>query len=111
MSVYLDWAATAPPDQNILSRAADIAAKYYGNPSSVHAAGKESAAILAESRERAAKALGVKPETIIFTSGGTEADHLPLLALLQRPVRGSIVTVRCAIAVVPRSSVTRSVTM
>jgi cysteine desulfurase len=90
MSVYLDWAATTTPDHAILSQAADISAKYYGNPSSVHAAGKESAIILAESRERAAKALGVKPETVIFTSGGTEADHLPLLALLQRPVRGTI---------------------
>jgi cysteine desulfurase len=90
MPVYLDWAATTPPDADILAEAALVAAAAYANPSSVHAAGKEAAARLAEARSRCAAALGVKAETLVFTSGGTESDHLPLLALLQRPVRGSV---------------------
>lgn len=90
MSVYLDWAATSPPDPDILAEAAGIACRAYGNPSSVHAAGKEALTLLAEARNRCARALGVGAETLFFTSGGTESDHLPLLALLQRPVRGTI---------------------
>jgi cysteine desulfurase len=90
MSAYLDWAATTPPDPDILAESMNIALRAYGNPSSVHAAGKEAAAILAEARERCAKALGVKAEKIVFTSGGSEADQFPLLSLLQRPVRGTI---------------------
>ena len=90
MSVYLDWAATTPPDPEIIAEASQIAVSAYGNPSSVHTAGKTAASLLAEARERCAKTLGVKSDTIIFTSGGTESDHLPMLSLLQRPVRGSI---------------------
>jgi cysteine desulfurase len=90
MSAYLDWAATTPPDPDILAESMNIALRAYGNPSSVHAAGKEAASILAEARERCAKALGVKAEKIVFTSGGSEADQFPLLSLLQRPVRGTI---------------------
>lgn len=90
MSVYLDWAATTPPDAKILEASMNTAISGFANPSSVHADGKRAGALLSAARERAARALGVKSETIVFTSGGTESDHLPLLALLQRPVRGTI---------------------
>lgn len=90
MSVYLDWAATSPPDRAILQEALDLTCDAYGNPSSVHREGRKAAVLLAEARERCATALGVKSGTVVFTSGGTEADHLPLLALLQRPVRGTV---------------------
>ncbi len=90
MSVYLDWAATAPPDPEILEGALRVALEAYGNPSSVHESGKRAARMLAEARERSAKALGVRPDTLFFTSGGTEADHIPLISLLQRPNRGTI---------------------
>ncbi len=90
MSVYLDWAATSPCDGEILAEALELGCTAYGNPSSAHREGKKAAALLGEARERCARALGVKSETVIFTSGGTEADHLPLLSLLQRPVRGTV---------------------
>lgn len=90
MSIYLDWAATTPPDADILKAALDAAVEAYANPSSVHADGKRAATILSGARTRAARALGVEPETVIFTSGGTESDHIPMLSLLQRPVRGTI---------------------
>jgi cysteine desulfurase len=90
MSIYLDWAATTPPNARILAEAVNLACSDFANPSSVHRAGKTASTRLVEARTKCARSLGVKPETIIFTSGGTEADHLPLLALLQRPVRGSI---------------------
>jgi len=90
MSAYLDWAATAPPDADVLSESLAIALECFANPSSVHAPGKLAAARLAEARERCAQALGARPDALVFTSGGTESDHLPLLSLLQRPIRGTI---------------------
>ena len=47
-----------------------------GNPSSLHTAGRAARALVEESRERIAAALGARPSEIIFTSGGTEADNL-----------------------------------
>jgi len=90
VSVYLDWAATTPPDREILAEAMEVSLERYGNPSSVHEPGKRARATLEDARIKAAAALGVKPETIFFTSGGTESNHLPMLSLLQRPVRGTI---------------------
>jgi cysteine desulfurase len=90
MSVYLDWAATAIPDRDVLLASVDAALSGYANPSSVHQDGKVAALLLSGARDRCARALGVKSETLIFTSGGTESNHLPMLALLQRPVRGTI---------------------
>ena len=51
----------------------------FGNPSSVHAAGRAARASLEEARDRVARALGVKRSEIFFTSGGTEADNLAVL--------------------------------
>ena len=42
-------------------------------------------------RNRCGKVLGVKAENLYFTSGGTESDHIPFLALLNRPNKGSVV--------------------
>ena len=88
---YFDWAATSPCDEEILQAAMKEAIEHWGNPSSIHAAGTDARKALEESRKRAADALGVKPETVFFTSGGTESDHIPLLSLLSKPGKGSIV--------------------
>jgi len=47
-----------------------------GNPSSVHTSGRAARAVVEESRERIAEALGARPSEVIFTSGGTEANNL-----------------------------------
>ena len=90
MSVYLDWAATALPDRDVLLASVDAALSGYANPSSVHQDGKVAALLLSGARDKCARSLGVRSDTLIFTSGGTESNHLPMLALLQRPVRGTI---------------------
>lgn len=90
MSAYFDWAATACPDSAILELANKTALETFGNPSSVHNDGKKASKTLLDARMRCAACLKVPPETIHFTSGGTESDYLPLLALLQRPVRGTV---------------------
>ncbi|MBO4759411.1 MAG: cysteine desulfurase [Spirochaetaceae bacterium] len=82
---YFDWAATTPPDTAILQDSLLRTAECFANPSSVHKEGLKAKELLSEARTRCAKALGVAADTLIFTSGGTESDHWPVLSLLQRP--------------------------
>lgn len=88
---YFDWAATTPPDSAILHEALDYATVHWGNPSSLHEAGADAKKALEETRERCAKVIGVPADTLYFTSGGTEGDHIPLLSMLTRPQKGSVV--------------------
>lgn len=88
---YFDWAATSPCDEEILQAALKQSMEHWGNPSSIHEAGTDAKKALDMARKRCADSLGVKSDTIFFTSGGTEGDHIPLLALLSKPVKGSIV--------------------
>ena len=88
--LYFDWAATAIPDQDILEAALKESLAAWANPSSVHAAGKEARAALEKARSDCAAVLGVQAKQIFFTSGGTESDHIPLLAILNRPEKGNV---------------------
>ena len=90
ISTYLDWAATAPPDPEALDYARQVALEYYGNPSSLHFAGKKADELLAESRERIAKLLNCKPEQIYFTSGGSESNSIVFSQLFLKLRKGSI---------------------
>ena len=87
---YFDWAATSPVSEDIIKAAFEETAHSWGNPSSGHDAGKEAAAVLKNARERAAAALGVKADKLYFTSGGTESDQIPILSVLNRPQKGSV---------------------
>ena len=88
---YFDYAATSPVDEAIVSNALKISLEHWGNPSSIHEAGTDARKVFEEARARAANALDVKPDTIFFTSGGTESDHLALTSVLSRPQKGSVV--------------------
>lgn len=73
--VYLDHAATT----DVLPAAIDAMVKQMragGNPSSLHALGRDARATVEYARERIARAIGADPAEVIFTSGGTEADNL-----------------------------------
>jgi cysteine desulfurase len=75
--VYLDWNATAPlrPEaREAMAAAFEIG----GNPSSVHAEGRAARRLIEAARAQVATALGAKPDNVIFTSGGTEANALAL---------------------------------
>ncbi|MBO5729851.1 MAG: cysteine desulfurase [Treponema sp.] len=89
--LYFDWAATAMVEEDIIREAAEIAINHFGNPSSLHFLGSDAKNTLAQVRSDCAKTLQVKSDNLFFTSGGTEANHLPLLSLLQRPVPGTII--------------------
>jgi cysteine desulfurase len=66
----------------------------FGNPSSVHRWGREARTALDEARERLARTLCARPDEIVFTSCGTEADNLALLGVWHsvRKERPAIVT-------------------
>ena len=76
---YLDYNATAPLRPQV--REAMVAAlTTYGNPSSVHEEGRDARALVESARAKVARLAGAKPETVIFTSGGSEANALALAA-------------------------------
>ncbi|MBT5517772.1 MAG: cysteine desulfurase [Rhodobiaceae bacterium] len=74
--VYLDYNATAPLRPE--ARDALLAALDIGNPSSVHHEGRQARALVETARQDIAAMVGAHPETVIFTSGGTEACNLAL---------------------------------
>ena len=78
MSIYLDHAATTPLRREALDAMFPLLTDNFGNPSSVHAAGRRARAALDESRERVAGALNAEPREIVFTCGGTEAINLAI---------------------------------
>src|SRR4030095_9566776 len=68
--------------------------RYFGNPSSVHAAGREARAAVDDARDNLATLLRAKPHEVIFTSGGTESCNLGVLGLARCPLspRGHVVS-------------------
>ncbi|HHN73452.1 MAG TPA: cysteine desulfurase [Thermopetrobacter sp.] len=89
MRAYLDWNATAPLSEAAAEamRAAHAAGAL--NPSARHRYGQKGRAIVEEARREMAAALGCRPEEIVFTSGGTEADNL---AVRGAPVAATLVS-------------------
>jgi cysteine desulfurase len=93
--VYLDWNATTPLRAE--ARAAMLAAyELIGNPSSVHAEGREARRLVEEARSALAVAVGALPRNVVFTSAGTEANALALSPGLRgssgRPVERLLVS-------------------
>jgi cysteine desulfurase len=75
---YLDHAATTPVLPEVAEAVVAVMSDDYGNPSSVHAAGRRARATVEDARDRVALAIGASPAEIVFTGGGTEADNLAL---------------------------------
>jgi cysteine desulfurase len=81
--VYLDWNATTPlrPEARAAMTAAwDIS----GNPSSVHAEGRRARRLVEDARAAVAASVAARPEGVVFSSGGTEANALALTPGLHR---------------------------
>lgn len=78
--VYLDANATAPVYPEVVEAVARTLTEV-GNPSSVHAAGREARRLREQARERVAALVGSAPGTVVFTSGGTEANTLALTGM------------------------------
>ncbi len=76
--IYLDYAATTPVDERVLAKMMPFFREAYGNPSSIHRLGQKAEAAVDAAREKVASVLGSRPDEVIFTSGGSEADNLAL---------------------------------
>ena len=78
--VYLDHAATTPIDPRVQDAMRPFLDEQYGNPSSFHMKGKVVRDAIDHAREQVATVLGARPDEMLFTSGGSEADILAVLA-------------------------------
>lgn len=78
MKVYLDNAATTPLDKEVIAAMIPVMEEGYGNPSSIHAFGREARSKVERARKNVAKHLNCSPGEIFFTSGGTEADNMAI---------------------------------
>lgn len=79
--VYLDYNATTPLCAAAREAMEPFLTRHHGNPSSVHAAGREARAAVDDARDRLADLLGARPHELIFTSSGTESNNLAVLGL------------------------------
>ena len=78
MRVYLDNAATTPLDPEVIKEISTVMDSHFGNPSSIHAHGREARTVIEKSRKTVASFLNTSPSEIFFTSGGTEADNMAI---------------------------------
>ena len=92
--VYLDHNASTPVHPEVLAEMLPFFSEQYGNPSSVHGFGREARAGVDTARERVARFLGVAPEEVVFTSGGTESDNLGVKGLAWARGRGHLITTK-----------------
>jgi cysteine desulfurase len=79
--IYLDYNATTPLCDAAREAMLPYLDRHFGNPSSVHAAGRDARAAIDDARDKLAGLLRVKPHELIFTSGGTESCNLAVLGL------------------------------
>ena len=87
--IYLDYNATTPLCDEAREAMLPYLDRHFGNPSSVHATGREARAAIDNARDKLASLLHVKPHELIFTSGGTESCNLAVLGLARcRSSRG-----------------------
>ncbi|WP_423149400.1 cysteine desulfurase family protein [Rubrolithibacter danxiaensis] len=80
MRVYLDNAATTPVDKEVLKEMYQVMENQFGNPSSIHAHGREARTLIEKARKKVASLINASPSEIFFTSGGTEADNTAIKA-------------------------------
>lgn len=82
--VYMDNAATTALSKEVLERMTPYLTSVYGNPSSVHAFGREARAAIDKARDQVAKALNATADEIIFNGGGTEGDNTVILGVAEK---------------------------
>lgn len=81
--VYLDHSATTPVDAAVVEAMLPFLTGKFGNASSIHFFGQEARAAVDKARHQVAELINARPNEIVFTSGGTEANNLAIRGLLQ----------------------------
>ena len=91
MHRYLDYNATAPVVKEALAAASQTSENCLGNPSSLHWAGRAARKSLDDARDGVAKYLNVESGSVVFTSGGTEANNMAIHGWLEGQEPGKVV--------------------
>lgn len=81
--IYLDHAATTPVHPDVLEAMLPYYRDVHGNPSSMHRFGQRTRHVVDDARTVIARAINAAPGEIIFTSGGTEADNMALIGVME----------------------------
>jgi len=90
--VYLDHNASTPVHPEVVAEMLPYFSDVYGNPSSVHGFGRDARAAVDAARDRVAAFLRVRPDELVFTSGGTESDNFGVKGLALARGRGHVIT-------------------
>ncbi|MPZ98194.1 MAG: aminotransferase class V-fold PLP-dependent enzyme [Dehalococcoidia bacterium] len=85
--IYLDHAATTPPDLAVVEAMLPYLTERWHNPSSIYVEAQATRHAIDEARATVARAVGAGPEEIVFTSGGSESDSLALRGVLAASTR------------------------
>jgi cysteine desulfurase len=88
--IYLDHSATTPVDPRVAAAMTRALTENYGNPSSVHGFGQQARAVVDRARREVAGLIGAKPNEIVFTSGGTEANNLAIRGVCEAALAQAI---------------------
>ena len=81
--IYLDYQATSPVWPEVADAAIPVLQLHWGNPSSGHAFGRSCATAVKSARAAVAQLIGAKPDEIIFTGCGSEADNHAILGVIE----------------------------
>ncbi|MEM8778803.1 MAG: cysteine desulfurase family protein [Cyanobacteria bacterium P01_G01_bin.49] len=85
MQIYLDYSATTPPHSKVIHQVNEVLKEQWGNPSSLHLWGQRAAMAIETARSQVAHLINAPdPDSIIFTSGGTEGDNLAIFGIANR---------------------------
>lgn len=95
--VYLDNSATTAVCKEAVERMIRVMTEQYGNPSSLHTLGVDAWREVMRARGEVAALMGAKPEQVVFTSGGTEANNIAILGAAEAKTRQPHVAVTTAI--------------
>ncbi len=91
--IYFDHSATTPLDPRVLAAMGPFLGGAFGNPSSLHQEGRIARQAIEKARVQVASLIGAKPEEIIFTGSGTEADNMALIGAVRASGKaGHVVT-------------------
>jgi len=90
--IYMDNAATTATRPEVLEAMMPYFTQFYGNPSSIHAFGREARRAMENARKQVAAAIGCEPREVFFTGGGSESDNWAIRCALQSRKGKHIIT-------------------
>lgn len=93
-TIYLDHAAATPMDERVLRAMKSYFATDFANPSSLYSLGVKAKKAVEVARKNVAEMLFAQPDTIVFTSGGTESNNMAIFGVAQKVKRGHVITTK-----------------